>query len=449
MKKLRFGIFENPQANDSGTSTWRYEGNERVNFESLEYWENLAKICEDAGLDFLFLADAWGWSEVNGERPDVALTEGLDIPRLDPAVVASAIAAKTDKLGVVITGSTLLERPYYFARKLASLDHLSKGRIGWNIVTTGTAETAVKAFGMQMVEHDKRYDMADDFVNVCYNLWEGAWEPDAFVRDKNGVFADPNKVHEVSYEGPYFKSQGYGNTSYSPQGTPTLFQAGTSPRGRRFGGKHGECIFLGGSSVEQLREQVSAIREEAVKSGRAADSVKTMAALPCVVAPTREEAEQKYRDIVASQNPDVAVASYAMFTGLDLSSYDRDTPMTSLHTELSQSQISRFEGQTVGDVLDAWAAHGVRGDAVVGSPTEVADRICELAEGADLDGFLITPLVQPGSTQDFIEYVLPILRERGVASEGYEEDTLRERLLGTDSPHLRDDHPGAGYRKNA
>lgn len=264
MKKLRFGIFENPQANDSGTSTWRYEGNERVNFESLEYWENLAKICEDAGLDFLFLADAWGWSEVNGERPDVALTEGLDIPRLDPAVVASAIAAKTDKLGVVITGSTLLERPYYFARKLASLDHLSKGRIGWNIVTTGTAETAVKAFGMQMVEHDKRYDMADDFVNVCYNLWEGAWEPDAFVRDKNGVFADPNKVHEVSYEGPYFKSQGYGNTSYSPQGTPTLFQAGTSPRGRRFGGKHGECIFLGGSSVEQLREQVSAIREEAV-----------------------------------------------------------------------------------------------------------------------------------------------------------------------------------------
>src|SRR5699024_7541931 len=340
-------------------------------------------------------------------------------------------------------------RPYYFARKLASLDHLSKGRIGWNIVTTGTAETAVKAFGMQMVEHDKRYDMADDFVNVCYNLWEGAWEPDAFVRDKNGVFADPNKVHEVSYEGPYFKSQGYGNTSYSPQVTSTLFQAGTSPRGRRFGGKHGECIFLGGSSVEQLREQVSAIREEAVKSGRAADSVKTMAALPCVVAPTREEAEQKYRDIVASQNPDVAVASYAMFTGLDLSSYDRDTPMTSLHTELSQSQISRFEGQTVGDVLDAWAAHGVRGDAVVGSPTEVADRICELAEGADLDGFLITPLVQPGSTQDFIEYVLPILRERGVAAEGYEEDTLRERLLGTDSPHLRDDHPGAGYRKNA
>ncbi|GAA1495071.1 NtaA/DmoA family FMN-dependent monooxygenase [Paeniglutamicibacter kerguelensis] len=446
MKQLRFGLFENAQANDSGTATWRHPENERDHFDNLDYWKNIARICEAARLDFVFLADAWGWSEVNGERPEICTVESLDLPRLDPAIVAAAMVSATTDLGFVITGSTLIEQPYSFARRMSSLDQLSNGRLGWNVVTTGTAETAAAAFGIPMVAHDERYDMADDFMEVVYKLWEGSWEPDALERNKDGRFADPAKVHRISHEGPYFRSEGYGNTSYSPQGTPVLFQAGSSDRGRQFGGRHGECIFLGGASATKMAAQVKAIRDEAVASGRDADSVKLMAAFSCVIAPTRQEAQAKYESVLQAQDPAVAVASYAMFTGLDLSSYAPETPMAELRTELSQTQVSRFADLTVGDVLADWHAHGVRSKPVVGTPEEVADAICALAETADLDGFLLTPVIQPGSTLDFVEMVLPILRERGVAATDYEGSTLRERLFGTGTPVLGASHPAAGHR---
>lgn len=449
MKKLRFGLFENAQANDSGTATWRHPDNRRDHFDDLNYWRDIARICEDARLDFVFLADAWGWSEVNGTRPGISSEEGLDLPRLDPAILAAALLSATEKLGLVITGSTLLEQPYAFARRMSTLDHLSNGRVGWNVVTTGTADTAVEAFGVPMVAHDERYNMADDFMEVVYKLWEGASEPDALERNKMIRFADPAKVHRISHNGPYFRSNGYSNTSYSPQGTPVLFQAGSSDRGRQFGGRHGEAVFLGGGSIPKLAQQVAAIRAEAVAAGRSGESVKLMSAFSCVVAPTRDEAERKYQEILDCQRPEVAVASYAMFTGLDLSSYDPSTPMTELHTELSQTQVDRFAGLTVGDVLSDWHAHGVRSKPVIGTPEEVADAMCAMAEGADLDGFLLTPIIQPGSTIDFVEMVLPILRERGVAPTEYEESTLRERLMGTAQPVLRSDHPGASYRASA
>ncbi|MDZ8200491.1 NtaA/DmoA family FMN-dependent monooxygenase [Microbacterium sp. SSW1-59] len=445
MKKLHFGLFENAQANDTGRATWRHPDNTRENFDTLEYWLELARLCEEGGFDFLFLADAWGWAEVDGERPDVASIEGLDLPRLDPFVVASAILAHTTSLGVVMTGSTLLEQPYPFARRMASLDQLSGGRTGWNIVTTGTAETAVKAFGVPMVAHDERYEMADDFVRLVYRLWEGAWEPDALVKDKGGIFADPAKVHSIRHEGPYFRSEGYGNSAYSPQGTPVLFQAGASPAGRAFGGRHGECMFVGGGSVEQLKAHSTAIREAAVEAGRPAESVKVMAEFRCVVADTEEEARRYYDEVLAAQTADVTVASYAWFTGIDLSSYDPETPMTDLRTEMSQSQISRFAGKTVGDVLAGWREHGAGSSAVLGTPETIADRIIELAEGADLDGFLISPVVQPGSTADFVERVMPILRARGALAESTGA-TLRERLTGSESATLPADHPAARAR---
>ncbi|SJN21393.1 Monooxygenase, DszA family [Microbacterium esteraromaticum] len=448
MKKLHFGLFENAQANDTGRATWRHPDNQRDQYDTLEYWLKIAKICEEGGLDFLFLADAWGWAEVNGVRPDVASIEGLDLPRLDPFIVASAILAHTEKLGVVMTGSTLLEQPYAFARRMATLDQLSKGRVGWNIVTTGTADTAVKAFGVPMVAHDERYAMADDFVQLVYKLWEGAWEPDALTKDKQGAFANPTKVHAISHEGPYFRSEGYGNSAYSPQGTPVLFQAGSSPAGRAFGGKHGECMFVGGGSVEQLAQHSRAIRAAAVESGRDAGSVRVMAEFRCIIGETEEDAQRLYQEVLDSQTPEVTVASYAWFTGLDLSAYDPATPMTDLHTELSQSQVSRFAGMTVGDVLKDWHEHGAGSKAFVGTAEQVADRIIELAEGADLDGFLLAPVIQPGSTIDFVEKVLPILRERGALGES-RGATLRERLVESDEATITGDHPAVSYRAQA
>jgi FMN-dependent oxidoreductase (nitrilotriacetate monooxygenase family) len=446
VKQLHVGVFDNPQANDTGMALWRHPENQRMHFDRLDYWTELAGICEEAHLDFLFLADAWGWAEINGERPDICSVEGLELPRLDPAAMAAALVPKTTHLGLVITAATTFEQPYSLARRLATIDQISDGRLGWNIVTSGTADTAALAFGTAQIKHDDRYDMADDFMEVVYKLWEGCWEPDALVRDKAGVFADPKKVHRIDHDGPFFTSHGWGNAASTPQGTPVLFQAGSSGRGRRFGATHGECIFLSGSGVEQLGGYATAVREEAVNAGRDPQSLKALAGVTVVVAPTREAAQRKHEEILASQTPEITVASYAWFTGLDLSSYDPATPMEELHTEMSQTQIERFKGQTVGDVLRAWHRHGVRAEAIVGSPEDVADELCVLAEGADVDGFLITPLIQPGSTVDFIEHVLPILKKRGAFRSGYEEHTLRERLIGQGSPRLPDDHPGARHR---
>jgi FMN-dependent oxidoreductase (nitrilotriacetate monooxygenase family) len=447
MKRLHLGLFDNPQANGSGTATWRYPANERHRFDELAYWQDIARICEDARFDFLFLADAWGWAELDGRRPDICSTESLDLPRLDPAVVAAALIPSTEHLGLVITASTLLEPPYALARRLASMDHLSSGRIGWNIVTTGTADTAVQAFGVPMVAHDERYAMADDFMALVYELWEGAWEPDALEKDKAHRFADPAKVHRIEHRGPYFRSSGYGNTSSSPQGTPVLFQAGSSPAGRAFAGRHAEAAFLGGGSIEVQAEQTRAIRAEAVRAGRRPDAVKVMTSFDCVVAATHDAAVAKHAAILASQHPGVAVASYAMFTGLDLSSYAPETPMTELRTELSQTQVTRFAGRTVGEVLRDWAAHGVGASPVVGSAEEVADHICALATRADIDGILLHPQVQPMSTIDFVELVVPILRARGIVAPADGPATLRDRLFDGAGPTLPGDHPGAAHRR--
>ncbi|GAA1806264.1 NtaA/DmoA family FMN-dependent monooxygenase [Agromyces neolithicus] len=450
VKQMRLGLFENAQANDSGTATWRHPDNKRYLFDKLDYWRDTARMVEDAGFDFMFLADAWGWADVAGERPDVASAEGLDLPRLDPAIVLGALIPETSRLGLVATGSTLLEPPYAFARRMATLDILSGGRIGWNVVTTGTADTAVQGFGVPMVGHDERYLMADDFMQVVYKLWEQAWEEDALERDKNGRFADPAKVHRIEHEGPYFRSRGYGNTARSPQGTPVLFQAGASPAGRTFGGKHGEAIFVGSGPVEQLRALSASIRGEAVKNGRAADEVKIMAAISAVVGSTEEEAQRKYASVAAAQNPDVTIASYAWFTGLNLAAYDRDTPMTELKTELSQTQVARFAGKTVGDVLDDWHAHGVGARPFIGTPEQIADQMCKLVEGADLDGFLFSPVIPPASTADFIELVLPILKDRGaIAPHPAQPQTLRERLMGASSPALAESHTASGYRRKS
>lgn len=446
--QFSLGLFENAQANDSGTATWRHPENGRTEFDSLDYWRKNARLAEEAGFDFMFLADAWGWADVNGSRPDVCTVEGLDLPRLDPAIVIAALIGETSRLGLVVTGSTLLEPPYSFARRMATLDILSGGRIGWNVVTTGTADTAVQAFGVDMVAHDERYVMADEFMEVVYKLWEGAWDDGALERDKAGRFADPSKVHRIEHDGQYFRSHGFGNTARSPQGTPVLFQAGASPAGREFGGKHGEAMFVGSGTLDQLREHSRSIRAQAAANGRDPRDVKIMSAFAAIVGATEEEAREKYASVADSQSRDVTVASYAWFTGLDLSEYAEDTPMTELSTEMSQTQVARFAGKTVGDVLRDWHAHGVGARPVVGTPEQIADTMCALAEGADLDGFLFAPVIPPASTEDFVEHVMPILRERGVLnSAGPSAKTLRERLARTDEPGLPPSHPGAQYRK--
>lgn len=447
MKQLLFGVFENAQSNDSGTATWRHPDNERIYFDSLEYWVNIAKICETGGIDWLFLADAWGWSEIDDVRPAICDVEALDLPRLDPSIVIAALLQSTKRLGLVITGSTLVEAPYSFVRRMATLDHLSKGRIGWNIVTTGTADTAADAFGQARVEHDERYKMAEDFIELSYKLFEGAWQPDAVERDRLGRYSDPEKVHRVFHEGPFFKCDGYGNSHYSPQGTPVLFQAGSSPRGLQFAGKHGECIFVSGDDTSIVAEQTRKIRAEAVLNGRDPyKDIKVICAFSCVVGDTKHQAYEKHQEILKHQNLDVAAASYAMFTGLDLSKYEPETKIKDLKTELSKTQILRFGDASVGEVLGNWHANGVRPEPFIGTPEQISDAMSYMAKAADLDGFMFTPMSQPSSTIDFVSKVLPIMRGNQVNTPNSKIQLLRQKLMGSLLPYLAESHPGASYR---
>ena len=446
MKQLLFGVFENAQSNDSGTATWRHEDNQRIDFDSLDYWIKIAKICEAGGVDWLFLADAWGWSEIDGVRPDICDEEALDLPRLDPAIVVASLLQCTNRLGLVLTGSTLVEAPYSFARRMATLDHLSKGRIGWNVVTTGTAETATAAFGKVMVKHDQRYEMAEDFIELTYKLFEGAWEPDAVERDRSGRYSDPQKVHRILHYGPYFKCEGYGNSHYSPQGTPVIFQAGSSPRGIQFAGKHGECIFVAGDT-SFVSKQTNKIRKEAALNGRDPQSdIKVICAFSCVVGDTEFQAQEKHNTILKTQRCNVAAASYAMFTGLDLSKYDRKTKMSDLETEMSKTQVLRFGEVSIGEVLDNWHENGVRPKPIVGTADQISDVMSQMAREADLDGFMFTPMSQPSSTIDFIDKILPIMRSRHVNKKNVCDQFLRQRLLGTKTPYLSASHPGVKYR---
>ncbi len=446
MKKFHIGVFDSASLNDFGTVTWRHPDNQSYRFTDISYWIELAQRFEDAKLDFLFLADTWGYSEVSGVRKDISFTEGLDLPRLDPAIVTAAVTPQTTDLGLVITASTLLELPYSLARRFSTLDQISGGRVGWNVVTAGFANTASAVFGREMPPHDRRYDMADDFMELTYKLMEGGWDPDAIPADKSGVYADPAKVHRIDHDGPYYRSHGFANAPSTPQGTPYLFQAGTSGRGQLFGATHAECIFLQGTTPEKVSGYVSSIRQKAAEAGRDPRSVKTVVGVSVVVAPTREQAQEKYQSYVDLQTPELAIASYSMFTGIDLSGHDPDTLMDELHTEVGQTQVDRFRGRTIGDVTMEFQRRGVRGFSAIGTPEDVADELCSMAQAANVDGFLLEPWIQPGSTADFAEKVLPLLRKRGAFREEYEEHTLRERMAGADSPRLRPDHPGARYR---
>lgn len=454
-RQVHLGLFETPVLNVGGTTTWSHPDNTSHRFAELGYWVEMAQRLEAARFDFCFLADSYGYGELGGRRPDVNATEALELPRLDPGLLIPAMAHATEHLGFVLTASTMFEPPYANARRLSTLDHLTRGRMGWNIVTSSFAETASALFGREMVPHDQRYAMAEDFLELTYAVLEGSWEDDAVVLDKaRRVYADPAKVHVVEHRGPFFSTRGYSNTPPSAQRTPLLFQAGTSTAGIGVGARHAECVFLQGSTPARLAEHVRTLDALATGAGRAPGSVRSMVGLSVVVAPTREQAQARYAEYLDLQTTETAVASYALFTGVDLGAHDPAAPFADVRTEMGQSQVDRHKGSgapggpgpTVGEVIEAHRTRGSRGLVAVGSPTDVADTLLELVDGTGVDGFLLEPWVEPGSVEDVAEHVVPELVRRGRFRTAYAEDTLRERFFGPGRRQLPGDHPGARAR---
>ncbi len=446
MKKIILGAFEINQVNLTSQGLWAHPEQNTFRYKKLSYWTELARILERGYFDFLFLADSYGYPFLGGKTPDVTFEQAVEVPKNDPMLLIPALAAATTDLNFIVTTSTSCEHPYANARRFATLDHLTEGRIGWNIVTTSSAVVS-DLYGTRQLPHDERYAVAQDFVDLSYKLFEGSWEDGAVVVDKTArIYAHPHLVHPVSHDGPYFTSHGYFNSEPSPQRTPVLVQAGASSTGLAFAAANAEVAFVQGRDASMLRSQVDNLRNRAAAAGRGEGAIKAISGLSVVTAASRAEAQDKLEEYLSWVDADAARAYYAMMTGVDLSALDPESSFSTIKTEGGRTQVERYKDVSVREAAADFIRRGMRELIVVGTPKEAAGQIAGIIEETGLDGFNFTPFVSPGSYTDLIEHVVPELQRIGLMRRERVDATFREQLFGTGSPHLPDSHPAARCR---
>ncbi|QEY71061.1 LLM class flavin-dependent oxidoreductase [Pseudomonas denitrificans (nom. rej.)] len=430
---------------------WTHPRDRSSDFNKLSHWTDLARLLEKGLFDGLFLADILGVYDVYQNGIELTAREAIQLPVNDPLMLVSAMAGATEHLGFGITANLTYEAPYPFARRLSTLDHLSDGRVGWNIVT-GYLESTARAMGQdRQIDHDRRYDRADEYLEVLYKLWEGSWEDDAVVADRQRrIYAQPAKVHKVRHHGEFFDVEGYHLSQPSPQRTPLLFQAGASNRGLAFAARHAECVFVSAQTREATRVLVERIRQAMVDAGRRADDIKVFMGINVIVAPTEAEARDKLAEYRRFASAEAGLAHFASTTGIDFSRYALDEPIRYEKTNAIESAtkaltVARTDA-TVRQLLEQLALGG-RYTTLVGDPLQVADELLGWINEAGLDGFNLTRTVEPESYADFIDLVVPELQNRGAYKTTYADGTLREKLFGAGRARLPARHVGAGFRQ--
>jgi FMN-dependent oxidoreductase (nitrilotriacetate monooxygenase family) len=446
MKKIILGAFEINQVNLTSQGLWAHPEQNTYRYKQLSYWTDLARLLERGYFDFLFLADSYGYPLLGGKTPDVTFEQAVEVPKNDPMLLIPALAAATTDLNFIVTTSTSCEHPYANARRFATLDHLTEGRVAWNVVTTSSAVVS-DLYGTKQLPHDERYAMAQDFMDLSYKLFEGSWEDGAVVVDKQArLYAHADMVHPVSHDGPYFTSHGYFNSEPSPQRTPVLVQAGASATGRAFAAANAEVVFVQGKDAAMLRNQVDDLRSRAAASGRGEAAIKAISGLSVVTAASRAEAEDKLEEYLSWVDADAARAYYAMMTGVDLSALDPETSFSTVTTEGGRTQVERYKDVSVREAAADFIRRGMRELIVVGTPGQAAEQIAAIIEETDLDGFNFTPFVSPGSYIDLVEHVVPELQRIGLMRTERTNATFREQLFGSGNPRLSHTHPAARYR---
>ena len=438
---LNYGLWRHPE-----DQSWRYN--------QLTHWTGLARAVEAAGFDTLFIADALGLLDTYAGSADASLRTGTQSPLSDPLLTVSAMAAVTQHLGFGVTVSTTYEHPYLLARKFTTLDHLSNGRIGWNIVTS-QLESAARNLGLgQQIEHDERYARADEFMEVAYKLWEASWDDDAVQRDATrGIYTDPARVRPIAHHGRWYTVPDAHLSEPSPQRTPVLFQAGGSPSGQQFAARHAELVFVAGAHAQGIRAGVEATRALAQQAGRAPDAIRFIAPVTVVTGPDDAAAQAKLDDYRRHYDALGAVVHYAASTGIDFSTQDLDAPLQHQQTNSNRSLLAHFTQDrtretpwTLREALVPPTGFG-RHKTIVGGPARVADQLQAWMRDSGTDGINLSAIVNPGSFTDFGEFVVPELRRRGLlADTPTQPQTLRERIQGAGQRRLRDDHTGASFR---
>lgn len=430
---------------------WRHPQDQSWRYRDLEYWTDLARLLERGRFTSLFIADVVGVYDVFRGGPEPSIVEAAQLPVNDPLLAVSAMAAVTEHLGFAVTASSTYAQPYTFARTFGTLDHLTKGRIGWNVVTS-YLESAARNLGLTtQVRHDQRYEVAEEFMEVVYKLWESSWDDDAVVRDRErGVFNDPAKVRPIEHHGQFYDVPGIFLGEPSPQRTPLIFQAGASPRGSRFAARHAEGIFVTATRPEVLAPRVALTRRLAEEQGRDPRSIKFFTLATVITGADDEEAEAKYRDYLRYASYEGALALYGGWSGLDLSTFDPDQPLRYIETEAVRSAVEAFSTadptkEWTPREIARWVSIGGMGVVVVGGPRKVADELERWVDEADVDGFNLAYAITPGTFEDLVEHVVPELQRRGLTPTEYAGSTLREQFYGAGRSRLLDDHPGARF----
>jgi FMN-dependent oxidoreductase (nitrilotriacetate monooxygenase family) len=431
---------------------WTHPDDRADTYNTLEYWTDLARTLERGKFDALFLADVLGIYDVYKGSAATALEQAVQVPVNDPLMSISAMALVTEHLGFGVTCALSYELPYPFARRMSTLDHLTKGRIGWNIVT-GYLDSAARGMGMtKQVAHDDRYDVAEDYIQATYKLWEASWEDGAVLRDRKGRrFADAGKIHRILHEGPHFKVDAIHLCEPSPQRTPVLFQAGASKRGRDFAARHAECVFINGPSKKVIGGIVADLRRRAVAAGRDAHDLVIFTMMTVITDTTPKAARDKYQDYLGYVSEEGALALMSGWTGLDFGAMAPDEVVR--FTDKANAQTSALEAFTTADPDREWtvreiarhAAIGGRGPVVIGSAEEVAEELRAWVEETDVDGFNLAYALTPGTFADMADLVVPELQARGLFKHDYAPGTFREKLFGRGA-RLPASHPAASVR---
>ncbi|MEK4437590.1 LLM class flavin-dependent oxidoreductase [Paenibacillus sp. FSL K6-2862] len=424
MTKRQLKLGANLNGVGNSISFWRHPDipiNASVN---LDFYKKQARKAEEGKFDLLFIADGLYINEKSNPH---------FLNRFEPLTLLSVLAGATSNIGLVATLSTSYSEPFTVARQFASLDQISGGRSGWNVVTSPLEGSALNFGKGKHPNHALRYEIAEEHLNVVKGLWD-SWEDDAFVGDKeNGVFFDPSKLHTLNHKGNHFSVQGPLNVARSKQGYPVIFQAGSSESGKDLAARSADAVYTGHETFEEAREFYWDVKARAVAYGRQAEDILIFPGIGPIVGRTAEEAEQKYQEIAGLVSIDHALNYLGRyFDHYDFSQYPLDEPFPEIGDVGSNSfrsttdkikQQAREEGLTLRQV--ALRASTPR-TSFIGTPDQIADQIQEWFEGA-ADGFNIRTVV-PNGLADFVDLVVPVLQERGLFRTEYEHETLRENL---------------------
>ncbi len=433
---IRLNAFTMNSVGHLSPGLWRHPRDQSRRYLDLDYWIELAQTLERGLIDAVFIADVLGVYDVYGGSRDAALTGGVQVPVNDPLQLVPAMAAATEHLGFGITASVSFEHPYPFARRMSTLDHLTKGRVGWNVVTSYLNSGALNLGVSGQEAHDRRYDIAEEYLDVAYKLWEKSWDDDAVIADADAaVYADPARVHPVEHEGEFFRVPGIHLTEPSPQRTPFIYQAGASSRGIAFAARHAENIFVAAPSKRVLADQIAALRDAVSAAGRNAEDVTVINQQTVIVAETDALARQRFEEYLEYASGVGALTLMSGWTGIDFSRLDPDAVLVDQDSNAIQSVVKAFSAAdpdrtwTVREIAD-YARIGGDGPVIVGSPETVADALEAWVDETGVGGFNLAAAAVPETFEAVVDLLVPELQKRGRYQTEYTQGTLRNKLVG-------------------